>query len=483
MSEFFHGVRAKRTKSSTATPKVAESGIPFIVGLAPVHTVGGTANKVVLANSYADAVSAVGYSKDWGTYDICELMDVHFQKYQQKPVVIVNVLDPAKHKKTIAPAQITLTDRSAELPFEAIKSTVVVKASADGEAYKEGEDYDLTYDTGKEALLLEAIDGGKIPANTVSLLIGYDAVDPTAVSAADIIGGFDPDTKKISGLQLIDQVFPKYLVCPDLILAPNWSKEIEVASAMAAKAQGINTLFNAKALIDVDSDKITFYSEVPEWKQKNNMATKDAIFCWPMVTCGGKKGHMSVQYAGVMSQVDTDNGGCPNETPSNKSMKIEGLTLADGTEVVLDISQANYLNSFGICTALNFTQGYVAWGNHMSCYPTKTDTEDCIISVSRMFDWVSKTTILTYWSKVDKGNTRRLIDSVVDAINLWLNGLVGDGKLLGARIVFLPEENSQKDLAAGIIKFHIYMTPVSPAQEIDFLLEYDASYVASALAA
>lgn len=482
MSEFYHGVRAKRTSTSTATPRVAESGIPFIVGLAPVHTVGKKANEVILANSYADAVSAVGYSKDWSTYDICELMDVHFQKYQQKPIVIVNVLDPEKHKKTVEPAQMTLSERSVKLPFEAIKSTVVVKTTADGEPYKEGDDYELTYDTAKEVLVLEVIDGGKISASTTSLLIGYDAVDPTAVNAADIIGGFDPDTKTSRGLQLIDQVFPKYLVCPDLILAPNWSKNIEVASAMAAKAQGINTLFNAKALIDIDTSTIKHYTDVPTWKQANNMTAKDAILCWPMVTCGGKRGHMSVQYAGVMSCADTDNGGSPNETPSNKPMKIEGLILSDGSEVLLDITQANYLNSFGICTALNYIGGYVAWGNYIACYPVNTAPEDSFISVSRMFDWVSRTVIQTYWSKVDKGMTRRLIDSIVDTINLWLNGLVADEKLLGARIVFLSEENSQQDLAAGIMKFHIYMTPVGPAQEIDFVLEYDISYVASSLA-
>ena len=36
-------------------------------------------------------------------------------------------------------------------------------------------------------------------------------------------------------------------------------------------------------------------------------------------------------------------------------------------------------------------------------------------------------------------------------------------------------------LMAGKIKLHVYMTPPSPAQEIDFVLEYDASYVTSAL--
>ena len=30
---------------------------------------------------------------------------------------------------------------------------------------------------------------------------------------------------------------------------------------------------------------------------------------------------------------------------------------------------------------------------------------------------------------------------------------------------------------AGIMKVHLYITPASPAQEIDFLLEYDISYL------
>ena len=44
-------------------------------------------------------------------------------------------------------------------------------------------------------------------------------------------------------------------------------------------------------------------------------------------------------------------------------------------------------------------------------------------------------------------------------------------------------EKFTADLMAGIIKINIYMTPPSPAQEIDFILEYDTSYVTSALQA
>ena len=88
-----------------------------------------------------------------------------------------------------------------------------------------------------------------------------------------------------------------------------------------------------------------------------------------------------------------------------------------------------------------------------------------------------------YWNKIDKKMTRRLIDSIVDSVNIWLNGLVNEEKLLGGRVEFLEEENSQTALMAGKAVFHIYLTPPSPMKECEFVLEYDAEYVSSALAA
>ena len=51
------------------------------------------------------------------------------------------------------------------------------------------------------------------------------------------------------------------------------------------------------------------------------------------------------------------------ESPSNKLLQIDSAVLADGTVVLLDLQQANYLNSNGIVTALNFIGGYVLWGD------------------------------------------------------------------------------------------------------------------------
>jgi len=94
---------------------------------------------------------------------------------------------------------------------------------------------------------------------------------------------------------------------------------------------------------------------------------------------------------------------------------------------------------------------------------------------------VANTLVRTFWAKLDKPMTRRLIDTILDTCNIWLGGLVGAGYLLGARAVMLESENPETSLMAGIIRLHIYMTPPSPAQEIDFALEYDASYVTAAL--
>ena len=98
-----------------------------------------------------------------------------------------------------------------------------------------------------------------------------------------------------------------------------------------------------------------------------------------------------------------------------------------------------------------------------------------------MFEFVGNTLIRTFWAKLDKPMNRRLIDAIIDTCNIWLNGLVSQEYLLGARVEFREEENSLVDLTAGIIRLHVYLTPPSPMVECDFTLEYDAGYVTSAL--
>lgn len=475
MANYYHGVATRQADTSVSTPVTADSGIAFVVGAAPVHTVDGSVNDPIMCMSYAEAVAAMGYSDDWEKYPICEAIYSQFKLYGVAPVVFVNVLDPAKHKKSVDEQNYQITDGKVLLPCEAMKDTVKVNG------YEAGTDYDLFYEG--ENLIIEVLEGGNVPEDAAELAISFDAVDPSAITKADIIGGFDTNTKKYSGLELIDKVFPKYGIVADLILAPGWSGDSEVAAIMAAKAASINGVFEGKALIDADTETVRHYADVPAWKKEKNINGKAQVLCWPMVKLGDRAFHLSVQLAGRMGATDSDNDGCPAESPSNKLLQIDSAVLADGTVVLLDLQQANYLNSNGIVTALNFIGGYVAWGNETACFPADTDVKNYFICVSRMFGWVANSLILTYWSKVDKKMTRRLIDSIVDSVNIWLNGLVAEEKLLGGRVEFLESENSTTALMAGKAVFHIYMTPPSPMKECEFVLEYDADYVQAALVA
>ena len=156
-------------------------------------------------------------------------------------------------------------------------------------------------------------------------------------------------------------------------------------------------------------------------------------------------------------------------------MRITGLCLKDGTEVMLSLSQANLLNSQGIVTALNFNGGWKSWGNYTAVYPSNTDVKDAFICVRRMFDWQKQTFILTYWQKVDQPLTPRLIKTIVDSEQIRLNGLVSRGYLLGASVQFLESDNPTTDLLAGIIRLRVKITPPVPAQDVENITEYDVS--------
>ena len=109
----------------------------------------------------------------------------------------------------------------------------------------------------------------------------------------------------------------------------------------------------------------------------------------------------------------------------------------------------------------------------------RPDEESAALPVSRMFGWVSNTIVLTFWGKLDKRLNRRLIDNICDTMNIWLNGLTAEEKILGGRVEFREDENPDTSLMAGKATFHVFLTPCSPAKHLHFILEYDIDYLSA----
>ena len=184
-----------------------------------------------------------------------------------------------------------------------------------------------------------------------------------------------------------------------------------------------------------------------------------------------------------MNKTDAGNSDVPYESPSNKSLQMNACVNEAEKEITLGLDQANYLNGQGIVTALNFMGGWKAWGNRTGCYPTNTDSKDAFIPIRRMFDWIGNEFITTFWQKVDKPMTPRLIKTIVNSYNVRLNGLAAREFILGGRVEFLESENPTTDLMDGILRFHIYVTPPTPARQIEGILEFDPAYFDTLFAA
>lgn len=332
------------------------------------------------------------------------------------------------------------------------------------------EDFTAAYNDSNK-VVIKFLDATKIFDEQVDIF--WHELDASKVTSADIIGTVDAAGNS-TGIELIESVYPKFRIVPTILISPKYSTAPEVAAVMKTKVTNINEVFRAIAIADLPAT--LSYTDAPEWKNAKNLVDENLIVCWPKISLGGVQYHLSTQLASLMATVDNENDSIPYVSPSNKNLQCDSSVLADGTEQILSLPQANYLNSQGITTALNFSQGWTLWGNRTSLFNSSSDPKDVFISIRRMMNWISNTLVTTYFSQVDVPVTRRWVEMIQDSVSIWFNGLAAKGCILGGRIIFDSDDNPTTNLISGIVKFKIYVTPPPPAEKIIFELEFDPEY-------
>ena len=471
-----HGVYVSEQATSLTVPVEGTAGLQVIFGTAPCNLADNptdAVNKPKLCYSFAEAKAAVGYCDDFKNYTLCQAIDASFRVFNTAPIILVNVLDPAIHKTEVAAAELVLTNKQGTIKdFGVIKSTLVVSATSGGEELEEGTDYLATF--GADGMCVITSLGAQN-----SLFVKYSKLDPTAVKESDIVGSVGADGKE-TGLELLRTVYPKFGMTPGLISAPGWSHKATVAAAMEAKCTNINGVFSCECVVDIPTDTAKIYSAVKEEKEKLGADSAHTLACWPMGKVGEKVYYLSALISALQSYTDANNDDVPYRSPSNQSLGITELCLADGTEVVLDQDQANTVNSYGVVTALNMN-GFKAWGNNTAAYPSSTDPKDRWIPCRRMFTWWGNTLIQTYFQKVDNPMNRRLIENVVDSENIRGNSFVARGYVAAAGVEFRDMDNPTTDLLNGIIRFKVNLAPYVPAENIEFKLEFDTNALTSSI--
>jgi Phage tail sheath protein FI len=484
LGPFPHGVSWSDVPTSVIAPVQADVGLNVVFGSAPLHlTKNGKdyINKPRIYNRYEDAVTELGYSTDWDTYDICEHMDACFVEFGVFPVVYVAVNDPEAGATVVAPAPHTLVAGQVDTGVEFIAWDISVSGASGTPVYVEGDDYILSLSK-TNTTIVTRVATGAIATDTSVIEVGGKSPSSTALTSADIVGGIDVATGARSGLEVIEDVFQTTGMVPGVIICPKFSKDPLVASAMEAKCENINGCFAATCLIDVDTSTITKPQDVNAWKNTNNIVfpRQQCLFGKPALVgvTQSKVFNFASQQGPLMQWTDAYRGdGLPYHSPSNKNLRMNALQLDDGSELPMHLLDANMLNGQGVITALNWIGGWRSWGNRTACYPSNTDVKDMFIPVRRMFDYIGNTIVLTIWQKVDEPGNRRLIDAVVNSLQLWLDGLSNTEALLGARIEFRQDENPTTELLNGHYVFHVYVAVPTPAEWLDFRIEYWLPYI------
>lgn len=475
---FNHGSRVTEVPTSLSVPVEASATLPIYFGTAPINLAETTeyVNEPFIAYSWEEAVKGLGYSDDWENYTLCEVMDAAFRQFNVAPIVFVNVLDPEVHKASSNETIEIKEGKAVSTNKGILKGSLKVKLAEESETELEKDvDYITSFDDDGK-LVIAIVPGGGIPNEQQTIHITFEMIQPEMVDEDEIIGGYNIDTGKRKGLELLNAVFPKFRLVPAQVMAPKFSKIPGVAAVMRAKASAVNSYFRAFVWDDIDTSVVNTYQKANQWKNENNYVGTNETPCWPMVAMDDKVYHMSTQASLLTVKVAQLNGDYPHESPSNKNLSMNKMVLKDGTKIELGPDQANLLNSQGITTALNFMGGWVLWGNRTGAYPTNTDVKDMFIPVRITHNWIANTIILTTWSKTDKPINRRLIDNVVDTMNNWFNGLQSDGVVLGGRVEFRKNENPTTSLLGGKVRFHYFTAEPTPAEDIENLLEFDPMY-------
>src|SRR5215471_822725 len=519
LGPFPHGVSWQDVPTSVISPVEAIPGVNVVFGSSPLHLVQNGKdfiNKPRIYNSYAEAVAEQGYSNDWDRYDISEHMDAQFVEFGMFPVIYVACNDPENGAVAFAPTTFPLVNGQVDTLKELIAWTIVVtgpsassKTPEPGSTpppkgddprvppksgtvtYVLGTDYLLTL-SANHTWIITRLATGAIPADDTVITVAGKLVTTTEIGATEIIGGIDIVTGARSGLECIEDVFQLTGFVPGVIVAPKWSHDPTVAAAMEAKSENINGCFACTCLIDVDTTTVKTAQDVLAWKNTNNIVfpRQECLFGKPALlgvpvtgspgsfVTGDKVFNFASQQGPLLQWTDTyKGGGMPYCSPSNKNLRMNSLLLADGSELPMHLADANMLNGQGVVTALNFIGGWRSWGNRTAAFPANTDVKDMFTAVRRMFDWVGNSIVLTIWQKVDEPGNRRLIDSVVNSLQLWLDGVTNTGALLGARIEFRQDENPTVEILNGHYVFHVYFAVPTPAEWLDFQLEYWLPYI------
>lgn len=471
MDNYIHGAYGNAEASGEKQASQSQSAFVY-VGTAPVHLAAYGAdavNRPILVNNMAEARKYFGYSEDWAKYTLCEAMHMHFDVRSVGPIVLINVLDPKKHK-TEAATTVSLTPEYGRLTV--VNAEDIILASVAVEGKTKNTDYTVQYDYRKKQLVLTEIASGGL--GTEALTVTYNSVDASMVGTDDVIGETDGYAKH-SGLYAIRNVYQLCGAIPSFLLAPGFSCMPEVHRVMAQVSRKINSHWDAYMLTDmplVDTEgKGIAMADAHTWKKTNGYTCENELVRFPMgIGTDGKHYHLSVVDAANRQQLLLEYDGIPFHTASNTECEfITGLYFGENDDgSVFDDEVINkLLNQNGIGSAAYIGGRWVLWGCHCADYDQENADYINVADTNRMMMYYLTNGFQHRRPKdVDKPLSYNDLKSIESEEQARLDALVKIGALTYGKVTLNATADDRSDMMNGDYSFAFTITPTPLAKSL-----------------
>lgn len=485
MAEYLHGAYGQINAVGNRVSDESQSAI-VCIGTAPVHTIEGGANNVnkpILVGNIAEARKYFGYSEDWASYTLCEVMHVFFEVKGVGPLVFINVLDPtlAAHKSgttttaSKTPSNGIITIASAE---SIILDSIVVKTQDSTPVTKvKGTDYDVSYNIDRQMITIQELTAGGL--GTSALTVEYYTINAAGVTDSHVIGSSD-GLGLNTGIFAVKDVYQVTGYIPAYMIAPGFSSHSAVHSAMYQNSVKINKHWDAYMFVDmpiVDNNTAITLDTAATWKAANGYNKENETVYFPLTSgIDGKKYHLSVLASANFQELLISQDGIPYRTASNTECSlIENLYLGEAyAGRIFDDSIINEkLNKNGIASAAYVGGRWAIWGAHSADYNQDNANQVNVAETNRMMlyyisnDFQDRRTL-----DIDQPLTPNDIQSIVSQEQTRLDALKNIGALTYGEVMLDASAQARADILNGNWQFSFNVTTTPLAKVLKAIVNW-----------
>ncbi|MDF0606630.1 phage tail sheath subtilisin-like domain-containing protein [Neisseriaceae bacterium TC5R-5] len=468
-ANYLHGVETLEVERGPRPVRTVKSAVIGVIGTAPC----GPVNTATLCLSEKDAAA---FGSPLPGFTVPQALDAIYD-HGAGTVVVINVLNPAIHKSTVASEELVLdaSTSRARLAHGAVEA-LTLKSSDGSQSYTAGSDYTLDPLSG-EILRLKT---GTIPGGAASLTASYDYADPTKVTATDIIGAVNSAGVR-TGIKALKDTYNIFGFFAKILIAPGFCTLSSVAVELDAMAKQLG------AMAYIDAPIGTTFAQVlagrgPAGTINFNTSSDRVRLCYPHVKVydpvlnAERLEPLSARAAGLRARVDLDKGFWWSS--SNQELAgVSGVERQLSAMIDDPQSEVNLLNEQGITTVFSsYGSGFRLWGNRSAAWPTVSHMRN-FENVRRTGDMLNESIRYFSLQYIDMPISQALIDALVESVNGYGRKLIGDGALLGFKAWFDPTRNEETELANGHLLISYKYTAPPPLERLSFETEITSEYL------